>query len=599
MGGCNSFRPKSRFIKVVKAIMLWSIMTAYGCQSPAEYRKAADDVANEIIAEKQQQTLGQTEPFSIERPADTLRRKLLLQQGLPYSGPASLGSDKLEPINHEKQSDKGPPSPAGSYHPLIIKKTLKISSREALQIGARNSREYQERKEDIFRAALDLDLERQEFRNSYIGLIDALLRSDKTSEGRRTGVESNTTLGITRKLKTGATLAGRIMIDLVKLLTMDRSSSMGILADATITIPLMAGSSRQVVTEPLTQAERNVIYALQDFERFRKTFAVEVESDHLTVLRQLDRVRNAEENFQRLSTLAERAERLAQAGRLREIQADQARQDELRARNRWILERIAYEESLDRYKITLGLPTDAGVELEEGEFRRLSSEVKQGALEKVGENGQNGGMKEEDALGTALDNRLDLKVLLGKVNDSQRKILVAADALRAGLTLTGSAQIGESRDLGLASEPNARLRLGDGAYGIGLLLDLPWERTAERNAYRESFIALEASVRNVQELEDQIKLEIRNALRSRQSSWDSVLIQQQALKVAERRVESVSLFLKAGRAEMRDLLESQESLVNAQNNLTAAIVNYRISELELQRDMGVLKIAERGMEIGR
>ena len=94
-------------------------------------------------------------------------------------------------------------------------------------------------------------------------------------------------------------------------------------------------------------------------------------------------------------------------------------------------------------------------------------------------------------------------------------------------------------------------------------------------------------------------MEIRNALRTQQSSWDSVLIQHQALKVAERRVESVSLFLKAGRAEMRDLLESQESLVNAQNNLTSAIVSYRISELELQRDMGTLNVGERSTEIGR
>ena len=64
-------------------------------------------------------------------------------------------------------------------------------------------------------------------------------------------------------------------------------------------------------------------------------------------------------------------------------------------------------------------------------------------------------------------------------------------------------------------------------------------------------------------------------------------------------MESVSLFLKAGRAEMRDLLESQESLVNAQNDLTSAIVNYRISELELQRDMGVLNVGERSSTIER
>ena len=120
MGACIRFGPKSRSITILKGIMLWGILAVSGCQSPAEYRKAADDVANEIITEKQQQTLGRTEPFSIERPADTLRRRLLLQQDLPYTGPASLGSDKLHVVNQENQRDKAPPSPAGTYHPLLI-----------------------------------------------------------------------------------------------------------------------------------------------------------------------------------------------------------------------------------------------------------------------------------------------------------------------------------------------------------------------------------------------------------------------------------------------------------------------------------------------
>jgi len=55
------------------------------------------------------------------------------------------------------------------------------------------------------------------------------------------------------------------------------------------------------------------------------------------------------------------------------------------------------------------------------------------------------------------------------------------------------------------------------------------------------------------------------------------------------------LFLEAGRAQIRDLLESQEALLSAQNALTAAIINYRVAELELQRDMAVLQINEKGL----
>ncbi len=130
---------------------------------------------------------------------------------------------------------------------------------------------------------------------------------------------------------------------------------------------------------------------------------------------------------------------------------------------------------------------------------------------------------------------------------------------------------------------------------MGLFLDLPLERTAERNAYRDSFISLERAVRSVQELEDQIKLGVRNDLRNLLEARESTKIQAQAVRVAQRRVASTELFLKAEQAEMRDVLEAQEALVSAQNGLTAALVKYRVTELELQLDMDVLEVSEKGL----
>ena len=65
--------------------------------------------------------------------------------------------------------------------------------------------------------------------------------------------------------------------------------------------------------------------------------------------------------------------------------------------------------------------------------------------------------------------------------------------------------------------------------------------------------------------------------------------------LARERVKSSELFLQAGRAQVRDVLDAQEALVSAQNALTSALVNYRIAELRLQRDMGVLEIDHRGL----
>jgi outer membrane protein TolC len=126
-------------------------------------------------------------------------------------------------------------------------------------------------------------------------------------------------------------------------------------------------------------------------------------------------------------------------------------------------------------------------------------------------------------------------------------------------------------------------------------LDLPIERTRERNDYRNSLINMEKATRTVQDIEDQIKLSIRNSLRSLLESRESLKIQAQSVVVAEKRVRSSTLFLEAGRTQIRDLLEAQDALLLAQNSLTAAVVNYRMAELELQRDLDVLKVNEQGL----
>ena len=204
-------------------------------------------------------------------------------------------------------------------------------------------------------------------------------------------------------------------------------------------------------------------------------------------------------------------------------------------------------------------------------------------------------MNQEDAVLVALTNRLDLRVAVGEIIDAQRGVAVAADNLRADITLLGSASLGESRSLSSAGSDDAQLRTDRGFYSLLLGIDLPFERTAERNSYRNALIAYEQTVRALQDVEDTVKFDVRNVLRELLEARETIRIQAEAVRVAQRRVDSTDLFLQAGRAEIRDLLEAQSALNTAQDALTAAVVNYRIGELELQRDLGVLRVADSGI----
>jgi len=194
-----------------------------------------------------------------------------------------------------------------------------------------------------------------------------------------------------------------------------------------------------------------------------------------------------------------------------------------------------------------------------------------------------------------MKNRLDLRAARGDVFDNQRNVIIKADRLRGELTLLGSASAGQRRGIASAGNNDAEAEFDRGFYSSLLTLDLPIERTAERNNYRNSLIDLEASIREFNTLEDDIKLDIRNKLRNLLNTRESIRIQAKAVVLAEKRVDSTNLFMQAGRAQIRDILEAQDDLLSAKNSLTSAIISYRVAELELQRDMGLLQVNSKGL----
>jgi len=607
----------SRFIPYLGYSMV--IFLLAGCQTPTAHRQKADKVAEDIIKETSKQALGHEQEINIEKPGDILRRRLLQDQDLPYVT-ESLGSDQLKPLKN--WPEKNYPVSGISAEPNIpVEKDMSITLtlEQALEVGAHNSFDYQAQKENVFESALSLDLERNNFRNIFFGQFQSQITSDTTSNRARSGASYSADTGVTRLLENGADISSALAVDLANLFTGGGASSLGLAGDTTISIPLLRGSGRFIVTESLTQAQRNVVYAMYNFEQFKKNFAVDIADEYLSVLGLLDEVKNSEENYRSLIASTRRSRRLADAGRITPIEVDQAFQNELRSRDRWIRSIETYKIRLDSFKSRLGLPPDALIDLDRAVLDKLMEPTQKIMQEIVQQetnrknlptppadapitlaepNYANAGpleIPQDIALQLAFDNRLDFRAVQGSVYDAQRAVVVAADALRGELTLFGSAQFGENRSISQAELDNAHFSLGRANLSGLLTLDLPIERTRERNNYRESFIKLEQAVRNVQSLEDRIKLAILNELRNLMQTRESLYIQAESVYVAEKRVRSVNLYLEAGRAQMRDLLDAQESLLSAQNALTGAVVDYRIAELQLQRDMGVLKIDNNGL----
>jgi outer membrane protein TolC len=266
-------------------------------------------------------------------------------------------------------------------------------------------------------------------------------------------------------------------------------------------------------------------------------------------------------------------------GRTARYQVDQAEQSELNAKDSLLRTQQAYEQRLDEFKIRLALPTDADVVLDQNELKSLEEAgITQPAYTLA------------EALDAAFAQRLDLANSIDSVEDAQRKVLVAANGLGADLNLVASARAnsGDGTEF-------SRIQFQRGDYSLGVEAGLPLDRKAERNAYREALIALEQQRREYENDLDSIKLDVRQAYRKLQEEAESYVTQRKSLDLARQRVAVSPLLWEAGRANTRDLLESQDALLLAQNSLTAALVDHTIAKLNFFRDIGVLQVRPDGM----
>ena len=534
-----------------------------GCLTPEKAEKDADETAIALATAYWHEQTGTTNEFNVARPLDVLTLRIALEavrQGVTNTVFPRI--DGVAPLD---------PSNGVTY----------LSLDDALRLGARNNRKYQTLKETVYQRALTLDTERYAFDTTFSGfLLGALTgKPELTKDYAQAGT------GAKRKFEQGTTLAGNMAIDVTKMIR-DDWHSFAWTGDLTATVPLLRGSGRDIVRESLTQAERNLDYALLTFERYRQTYALSIAKSYYNVLSYAQNKRNSEGNAERLEQNWKRAEMMFKAGRMDRIQVDQARTDLLTARQSIITTQKNYENALDNFKILLGLSPDAPVALKDEELARLQAAMEAKARDQPDALADY--PAEGDAQNIALVERRDLFVARGDLIDAERAVLVSADALRADITVEGGVAYDAKRRQHKDSVDDTI------ATTAKLKFSAPWDRRKERNAYRKALIELEQSRRALEEEEDAVKNEVRAGYRDLVAARALYENKVEAFKVAQKRVESNDLFMQSGRSSMRDILEAESALLTAQNALCTAVVEWRMCDLSLRTAMGILAVGDDG-----
>ncbi len=455
---------------------------------------------------------------------------------------------------------------------LSLREVLDLSS--AVAIATAYNRDYQLQKELLYTTALDLRLTRHIFETQYFGGLSGGYDSDWNDEV--VGLEGN--LGFNRLLATGTYISTKISTAWLDVLSGNIEGGMAAVLTATITQPLLRGADRKVVIENLTQAERDTLYQIRSFNRYRKNFVVSIITQYYQVLELYKLTKIAEDNYDTLTLLYERVEKLTKAGRLPALELDRMRQEMLKAEDLYVQTVKEYGTLLDLFKVSLGVPPTTEIRLDESSLEDLET----------------AGMhypafNENEAVGTALYHRLDLTNSADAVIDAQRKVYVAADALGADLNVIGTTNVA-SRNQG----SRQTMQVADD-YTVDFELNLPLDRVAEQNVYRKALITLNQRQREYELAADTIKMEIRQAYRELKEATERYKLQSEGLSLAQERYRKTFLLMQYARVSSRRVLDAQSALFDAQNEATDALIDYTVAMLNFYRDTGVLQVRPDGM----
>ncbi|MBK7643543.1 MAG: TolC family protein [Planctomycetes bacterium] len=506
-----------------------------GCKSAAAQRAQADKEVYELVAARRAKLGFDGAEFTIDPPKDSLRARILAGDA-HGSGPLKLP--------------------------------------QVLEIAGENSRDYRAQREKLYLAALDLTLERWQFKLQRTGELDAgVAGTGDTAETASAGGS----FGLSKLLGSGANIALDIGAGMARSLTFQDGWHVGTNLGLSVTQPLLRGFGKRIVMEPLTQAERNLVYAVRAYERYRHTYAVDLATRYWRLLQSMNTVQNQERNLKSVQALSEENIAKAKAGRLSDIEVGQAHQQELTSQNALIDAQARLATALDDLKLFLGLPVQFDLEIDTNALEELSQQA-------LGDE-----LPEELVLPFALTHRLDHLTVLDQFDDRKRKVVVAADQLRSGLTLAANA--------GVASADGKPLDydFSQTTWSATLSWQLPIDLLPQRNDYRKSIIDLESAARACEASHDTIEADLRDELRTMHSQREGYRIQQSAVSLAERRSASTDMNKAAGRANTRDALEAQDALLQARNSATSALIDYTLARLAVWRDLEILRVDKDGI----
>ncbi len=212
----------------------------------------------------------------------------------------------------------------------------------------------------------------------------------------------------------------------------------------------------------------------------------------------------------------------------------------------------------------------------------------------------------DEALRAAIDNRPDLQQTRIDLKNKEINVSYARNQLLPNLSLTASywspgisgteliydmenpwlpPTVGESGSSSQAFKDAFDFKYSN--WSVGLTFSLPLDTLFSRASLAQARVNLQQAQLRLKNQEQQIFLEIKNAVRSVQTDYKRAQAYKVARELAEKKLQAEEEKLKVGLTTNYFVLQYQTDLTTAQTNELKAIIDYNLSLARLERAMGV------------
>lgn len=254
--------------------------------------------------------------------------------------------------------------------PLLIPRdeegAVVLSRDTAMQLATLHGRDYQTQIESLYNIALNVSLQRFTFQVQPFA-SEALTYQ---TSGARSNLNNNLTAvgraGLNRAFYSGGQFIADFSNNLLFQYTGNGINTVRSTLLLSATQPLLRGAFARNVTQPLSLAERQMLYAIRSFTRFRRQLYVQVVAGYLNFLNQVQAIRNQEENLRNLARNLAETEALVAANQKTLSERDAVAISYQSAQLSLLGLRAQLQTSLDGYRVqSLGLPPDLPVTIDD------------------------------------------------------------------------------------------------------------------------------------------------------------------------------------------------------------------------------------------